>query len=74
MRIILLAHNLRSAGGLSVGQNIIAILPEIAPMHTYLMIVPKGCFSLDLDGVYNVEVLEYPKVKLLRFRLWRGRH
>ena len=68
-RIAVVAHNLRSAGGLSVGRNIVATLPKIAPMYTYLMIVPEGYFSLDFDGVYSVEVRGYPKVKLLRCRL-----
>lgn len=35
-----MAHNLRSGGGLSVGRNIVAVLPEIAPKHEYLFLVP----------------------------------
>lgn len=66
MRIAIIAHNLRSAGGLSVGQNIVGVLPAIAPVHTFLMIVPQGCGYPDFGGVANVEVLECPKMNLLR--------
>lgn len=70
MRIVLYAHNLRSAGGLSVGRNIVSTLPEIAPMHTYLMVVPEGCGYQDFRGIDNVEVLEFPKMNLLRRQVW----
>jgi len=70
MRIVLVAHNLRSAGGLSVGQNIVGAIPDIAPAHTFLMIVPKGCGYRDFSGVANVEVLECPKMNLLSRCVW----
>jgi len=69
MRIILLAHNLRVAGGLSVGRNIVATMPEIAPVHEYLMIVPAG---LDYDTgkkLSNVRFLEVPAMSLAK-RIW----
>lgn len=40
MRVVLLGHSLRIAGGLSVGKNIISTLPRIAPRHEYLATVP----------------------------------
>ena len=40
MRIVLLVHNLRVAGGFPVGRNIVATLGEIAPGHKYLIVVP----------------------------------
>jgi glycosyltransferase involved in cell wall biosynthesis len=43
MRLAILAHNLRVGGGLVVGRNIVATLPQIAPEHDYLMVVPDGC-------------------------------
>jgi len=73
MRIVLLAHNLRSAGGLSVGKNIVATLPKIAPMHKYLMVVPEGCGYPGFDGAENVEVMECPPMSLLRRQLWERR-
>ena len=42
MRLAILAHNLRVGGGLVVGRNIVATLPQIAPEHEYLMVVPAG--------------------------------
>lgn len=41
-RIVVLAHALRSAGGLSVGQNMIAALGRVAPRHHYLVTIPSG--------------------------------
>lgn len=42
-RIVILAHNLRVAGGLSVGINIIGEFFRLAPRHTYRVYVPAGC-------------------------------
>lgn len=42
MRIIVAAHGLRSGGGISVGQNIIAALGRLAPQHHYLVTAPAG--------------------------------
>jgi glycosyltransferase involved in cell wall biosynthesis len=37
-----LAHNLRAAGGLSVGRNVIAALARVRPAHSYLLFLPRG--------------------------------
>lgn len=42
MRIAVLADNLASGGGLSVGRNILATLPLVAPRHAYLFVTPRG--------------------------------
>jgi glycosyltransferase involved in cell wall biosynthesis len=42
LRICVLAHGLRAAGGLSVGTNMVAALGRQAPQHTYLITVPPG--------------------------------
>lgn len=42
MRIAVLAYNLRVAGGLSVGKNVICSLRRVADEHEYLFIMPKG--------------------------------
>jgi len=70
MRVVLYAHNLRSAGGLSIGRNIVSTLPDIAPMHIYLMVVPEECGYPDFHGVENVEVLVCPKMNLLNRQFW----
>lgn len=72
MRIVLYAHNLRSAGGLSVGRNIVSTIPEIAPMHTYLMIVPEACGYPVFKGYANIRVLECPNMNLLCRKAWEN--
>lgn len=42
MKIAVLAHALRVAGGLSVGKNLVAALSRIAPEHHYLFTIPAG--------------------------------
>ena len=42
LRIAVLAHNLRVAGGLSIGKNVIAALGRVAPEHTYFCTIPEG--------------------------------
>lgn len=42
MRIAVLGHNLRMAGGLSVGKNIVASLKRVADHHDYLLFLPGG--------------------------------
>jgi glycosyltransferase involved in cell wall biosynthesis len=39
--MLVLAHNLRAGGGISVGVNIIKKLQEVASQHQYLFIVPQ---------------------------------
>ncbi|MBT3279305.1 MAG: glycosyltransferase family 4 protein [Phycisphaerales bacterium] len=70
MRIVLLAHNLRVAGGLSVGKNIVTTLPDIAPMHDYLIVVPAGCDYPEFEGQANVTMLVAPSMGLLKRARW----
>jgi len=42
MRILILAHNLRAAGGLSVGRNIVSALSRVGTRHSYLFVLPAG--------------------------------
>lgn len=59
MKIAIIAHNLSVAGGKSVGQNIVAQLPVVAPDHDYLMIVPRDC---------GYKAPESPRVKVIDFQ------
>jgi glycosyltransferase involved in cell wall biosynthesis len=43
MRIVLLAHSLRSQGGLVLGRNFIKALSQITTRHQYLITIPEGC-------------------------------
>ncbi len=40
LRIAVIAHALRAAGGRSVGRNLIAALARVAPRHAYLISIP----------------------------------
>lgn len=40
LRIAVVAHALRAAGGLSVGLNMVAALQRVAPEHTYFFLLP----------------------------------
>lgn len=42
MRLAVLAHNLRFAGGRSVGINVITALARVANEHEYLLFLPRG--------------------------------
>lgn len=42
MRIAIIAHQLRVAGGLSIGKNIISSLSRVAAEHDYLLFMPTG--------------------------------
>jgi glycosyltransferase involved in cell wall biosynthesis len=70
MRIVLVAHNLRIAGGLSVGQSILRTLPEIAPIHDYLIFVPSGCGYPDYSNRKNVQLIECPSRGIVSRFFW----
>ena len=57
MRIALLAHALRSQGGLLRGHGFISSLIRSAPQHEYLITVPAGCgyedISLPANGRFH---------------------
>lgn len=42
MRIAVLAHSARVAGGLSVGKNLVAAMGRVAPQHTFLFVIPAA--------------------------------
>ena len=66
MRIGLLAHNLRVAGGLSVGRNIVATLPAVAPEHEYFFIVPAGYGYETHSDRANVQIMELGDMSFAR--------
>lgn len=65
MRIAIIAHNLRSGGGISVGQNIISSLGRIAPENQYLITVPS---SLGYEGIAS----NVPNCEVIVFKMRRG--
>jgi glycosyltransferase involved in cell wall biosynthesis len=72
MRLAILAHNLRVGGGLVVGRNVVATLPQLAPEHEYLMVVPAE-LGFEPVSAPNVEWAEVRFGSLLdRLRVERG--
>jgi glycosyltransferase involved in cell wall biosynthesis len=66
MRIAVLAYNLVSAGGLSVGKNVTAMLSKLAPHHTKLMLIPKGLGYGEYEKYGNVKVFEIPRMGFIK--------
>ena len=66
MRIAILSHGLSVGGGISVGKNIVATLPKIAPQHKYLITVPPHLGYVTHDREKNVSVIEIKKRKFTR--------
>lgn len=58
MRIAVLAHNMRAAGGLTVGRNTIAALRRVADEHEYFLALPAGA---------GYESLELPTRSQVRY-------
>ena len=70
LRIALLAHGMRVAGGLSVGKNLIAALGRVAPQHDYLITIPAGIgFEEICDQIPRCETIVYDRKGGL-FRRW----
>ncbi len=64
LKMLVLAQNLHTAGGYSVGRNVTAVLPKVAPQHEYLMVIPDKVGYVEHEGVSNVRLL---KVKRMSF-------
>jgi len=73
MNIVLLAHNLRASGGLAVGKGIISVLPDLAPMHNYLIFVPANSNYPHHSNKPNVSIVECPQKGLLHRLIWERR-
>lgn len=71
IRIAVVAHALRAAGGLSVGQNILAALGRVAPEHHYFVSIPSGLrYEQVCREIPNCETLIFQDSGSL-FRRWR---
>lgn len=74
MRIAILAHNLRVAGGLSVGRNIVASLGNVAPEHEYMLAIPAGAGYEALSLPPRSEFLTFKRKLGPLGTLWFERH
>lgn len=63
LRILILAHNLRAAGGLAVGRNVISSLGRIRPQHHYGLIMPKNVGYESLDFPRHAEPFFFDRGK-----------
>jgi len=63
VRIAIVAHNLRVAGGLSVGKNVVSALSRVADQHEYLLVLPAGV---------GYEDAPKPRRATCYFCRWRG--
>ena len=61
MRLVTLAHNLRVAGGLSVGRNIISSLSRVAHNHEHLLILPSGVGYEDVEKPRRSSLVYYTR-------------
>lgn len=60
VRIAIIAHGMRVAGGLSVGLNMMSSLSRVAPQHAYLAIVPAQCgYEAVCENLRNCETVLY---------------
>ncbi|MCD4670762.1 MAG: hypothetical protein K8S14_09990, partial [Actinomycetia bacterium] len=66
MRIAILSHGLSVGVGISVGKNIVATLPKIAPQHEYLITVPPHLGYETHDREKNVSVIKIKPMSLFK--------
>jgi len=72
-RIAVIAHALRSAGGLSVGRDLVDGITRIAPENKYLFLIPEGLgYEALCERVPNAEIHALPSMNFAK-RIWRDR-
>lgn len=75
MRITVLAHNLRVAGGLSVGKNVMAALRRVANENDYQFVLPAGVGYEQIERPRRATVhlfeRRYGAASQLAFEHWR---
>ena len=59
MKVAILAHSLRVAGGLAVGKNFIRTLKRVAPQHAYLILIPPDLGYEEIELPDDCELIVY---------------
>jgi glycosyltransferase involved in cell wall biosynthesis len=59
LKIAILAHSLRVAGGLAVGKSFIKVLKRVAPQHQYLIFVPADLGYEEIGMPYETNLVVY---------------
>jgi glycosyltransferase involved in cell wall biosynthesis len=73
VKIAVIAHALRSAGGLSVGRDLIDGITRAAPGNQYLFLIPGGSgYEALCERIPSAEFLTTPNMNILA-RLWHDR-
>lgn len=70
LRILVLAHNLRAAGGLAVGRNVISSLSRVRPEHRYGLVVPSGVGYEEVATPLNAEKYYFDRRGSWRRQYW----
>ena len=73
MRIAVMAHNLRTAGGLSVGLNVVANLRRLANEHHYIFFLPADVGYEKIDKPTHFECHYYQRTRGALGQLWYER-
>ena len=75
LRIALLAHGLRVAGGVTVGKGLLAALARVAPQYEYYVTIPPGHGYEEICQVFpHCQVFTYQHRENLFSRLRDERH
>jgi len=75
LRIALLAHGLRVAGGITVGKGLLAALARVAPQHAYYVTIPPGLGYEEICQAFpHCQVFTYQHRGNLLHRLRDERH
>jgi len=73
IRIAVIAHALRSAGGLSVGLELIDNITRIAPQNKYLFLIPEGLGYEEMcERIPDAEIITLGPMGLAK-RVWQDR-
>jgi hypothetical protein len=73
IRIAVIAHALRSAGGLSVGRELIDNITRIAPHNKYLFLIPEGLgYEVMCERIPDAEIVTIGSMSLAK-RVWQDR-
>lgn len=69
MKLAILSHGLRAAGGRSVGYNFLSELRYVAPANQYLIVIPEGCGYSEIRYPNKTELIAFSSRRRLQGRL-----
>ena len=73
VKIAVIAHALRTAGGLSVGRDLIDGITRIAPENHYLFLIPEGLgYEERCERAPGAEIRVLPEMNIVK-RIWHDK-